>query len=100
MSSYKSCKIKRGNEILRSQTLYNCPVCGFPGLMEPAYDEHGYSSFDICPCCGIEFGYHDFTRTHAELRKEWIEKGCPWTSTIEDPPLGWNAAEQLTALSD
>jgi hypothetical protein len=72
-----------------------CPVCGYPDLFEPAYDEHGYSSFEICPCCGIEFGYHDHTLTHRELRRRWIEAGMRCWSTSRLPPEGWNPIEQL-----
>jgi hypothetical protein len=40
-------------------TFFSCPICGYDRLDEPPYDENGNSSFDICPCCGIEFGYED-----------------------------------------
>ena len=36
-----------------------CPVCGYGELHEPAYDRFGCASFEICPCCGIEFGLED-----------------------------------------
>ena len=40
---------------------YICPVCGYAYLEEPPRDEKGRPSFDICDCCGIEFGYEDCT---------------------------------------
>jgi len=72
-----------------------CPVCGFPELSEPPYDEHGCASFGICPCCGTEFGYDDATRPHAELRKSWLAVGTPWRSKTTNPPIDWNAQQQL-----
>lgn len=67
---------------------YPCPVCGFQ-MDYPAKDYH------ICPCCGNEFGYNDFSRSHAELRKDWIEAGMPWFSDSNNQPEGWNPTEQL-----
>jgi hypothetical protein len=74
-----------------------CPVCGYDGLEEPAYDEAGCASFEICPCCGIEFGYDDAQKTHNELRNLWLGSGCPWHSLENRPPAGWNAEQQLRA---
>ena len=39
---------------------YICPVCGYDRLEEPVYDEIGEPSFEICSCCGVEFGFDDF----------------------------------------
>ena len=36
-----------------------CPVCGFVGLAVSPYNEAGGGSFEICPCCGFEFGFDD-----------------------------------------
>jgi hypothetical protein len=72
---------------------FTCLVCGFPELEEPPYDETGTATFEICPCCGIEFGYQDAKRSHAELREEWIKAGMKWW--YQDPPPGWDAKAQL-----
>jgi predicted RNA-binding Zn-ribbon protein involved in translation (DUF1610 family) len=78
-----------------SSDTYTCPVCGFPGLSELPYDAQKCASFEICPSCGTEFGYDDATRSHADLRKMWISAGMPWRSTVIQPPLDWDAEEQL-----
>jgi predicted RNA-binding Zn-ribbon protein involved in translation (DUF1610 family) len=44
---------------MHNNNMYTCPVCGFQGLSEPAYDEHYCTFFEICPSCGTEFGYDD-----------------------------------------
>ena len=72
---------------------YTCPVCGFPGLYEAAYDKAGASSFEICPCCGIEFGYEDARRSHEELRQKWIAEGMKWH--FGSVPSNWNPITQL-----
>ncbi len=48
---------------------YTCPVCGYACLPSPATD------YTICPSCGTEFGYTDFTAGHAQLRAAWIAAG-------------------------
>ncbi|WP_243291477.1 hypothetical protein [Bacillus sp. FJAT-47783] len=66
---------------------YMCPVCGFKGLFEPAYDKDGYGSFEICVCYGFEFGYDDYVEmedgdlmpvkeTHRIYRDKWIKDGA------------------------
>ncbi len=71
--------------------LYPCLICGFKGLeTSPVYNGEYQKTFDICPCCGFEFGYsedHDvslgFIVTPDHLieaafqlyRKQWIEGG-------------------------
>lgn len=74
-----------------------CPVCGFPDLTEPPYDQHGCASFDICPCCGTEFGYTDARKSHDQLRDEWLAAGAHWHSRAVQQPPGWNALNQLRA---
>lgn len=68
---------------------YRCPVCGYPGLERPPAD------YEICPCCGTEFDYHDALRSHQSLRQEWIRGGLGWHSRVDSPPAGWNAYMQL-----
>jgi predicted RNA-binding Zn-ribbon protein involved in translation (DUF1610 family) len=75
--------------------IFTCPVCGYNGLLEPAYDEHGCSSFEICPSCGTEFGNDDAKRTHKELRNLWLSAGAPWKSKTVKAPVGWTALGQL-----
>ena len=80
---------------------YTCPVCGWPELSEPPYDEFGSASFEICPCCGVEFGYDDEVKgeTHQQARARWIADGMKWWSTSRPAPEGWNASLQLARIS-
>ncbi|WP_243290957.1 hypothetical protein [Bacillus sp. FJAT-47783] len=70
---------------------YICPVCGYDGLDEAPYGKNFNPSYDICVCCGFEYGYsedHDvdlgYIVTPNEMkkaafqlyRKKWIEDGA------------------------
>lgn len=74
-----------------------CPICFYDGLFEPPYNSHGYGSYEICPCCGFEFGYDDYPNKEEQImkwRKKWIADGYPWFSP-EDKPVDWNLPEQF-----
>ncbi|MGL4874385.1 MAG: hypothetical protein ACRC30_07010 [Clostridium sp.] len=74
---------------------YVCPICGYPNLDESPRNEKGMPSFDICDCCGIEFGYEDCTEESAiEYRKRWIDSGGEWFSK-ELKPSNWDIENQL-----
>jgi len=51
------------------------------------------ADYNICPCCGTEFGGDDESMSHAELRNQWIAGGARWF--YRQPPVGWNGWEQL-----
>jgi hypothetical protein len=68
---------------------YTCPVCCYPDLRNPPID------FTICPSCGTEFSYDDATKSHTELRNEWVESGARWYSNVIARPLGWDPMFQL-----
>jgi hypothetical protein len=80
---------------------YNCPACGFPLGFEPWSGES--PSDEICPCCGIQFGYNDAafgnpqrrSELHENWRKQWTAKGMPWSSVGQPAPKSWNPAQQL-----
>ena len=37
-----------------------CPVCGYDGLDEPAFNERDAGSDEICLCRGFQLGRDDF----------------------------------------
>ena len=64
-----------------------CPVCAYPDMPYPPRD------YNICPCCGTEFGNDDAIRSHEELRAAWVGQGATWFFGAE--PEFWNPWTQL-----
>jgi hypothetical protein len=77
---------------------HTCPVCGWPKLHEPPRHETGGASFEICPCCGFEFGFDDDDQglTYEQARARWIAGGMRWWSRARPAPFDWNAERQLS----
>ena len=76
---------------------YTCPVCGFDGLSEPAYNADG-GSYEICYSCGFEYGFtdDDLGFDHHTWRTQWIRLGMIWNSNGMQPqPPNWNPRRQL-----
>lgn len=72
--------------------IYYCPVCGY-GPFSQAYGSVSEirRSYEICDCCGCEYGYSD---NLAHLEK-WISEGCPW-SVAKARPDDWSLDQQLS----
>jgi hypothetical protein len=70
---------------------YTCPICFYDNLPRPPV------AFTICPSCGTEFGYEDATRSHADLRQQWVVRGLHWFSQGTPHPDNWNPWVQLMA---
>lgn len=85
---------------------YMCPACGYDRLEEPPWRD-GSGSLEICPSCGIQFGYTDAAggdlearkELHAAWRKRWRAAGMIWSSPGEPPPAGWDPEAQLRRVS-
>lgn len=74
-----------------------CPVCGYPGLFEPARASDGGGSYEYCSSCGFQFGVTDDDRgfSDAVWRSLWIADGMKWWDLDEPAPPGWNPRAQL-----
>lgn len=72
---------------------YQCKVCAYSQMPHPPRD------YNICPCCGTEYGLDDAFESHGELRDEWLLAGGPWFSQVEPylQPANWNPWNQLDA---
>lgn len=78
---------------------YECPVCGYDKLKNPIYDEQGNGTYEICVCCGFEFGNDDFPNkeeAYVSWRNRWKENGCKWFSTYTKPDKNWNPKIQIS----
>jgi hypothetical protein len=86
------------------ETLYQCPVCGYPGLVLPVFEQllHGpFPSFETCPSCGFEFGFDDGVkgRSYADHRDKWVAGGMLWwAARSEPPPRNWDPRAQIGML--
>lgn len=73
-----------------------CPACGYPlGNYNPWGDDGKTPTFDICPCCGVEWGNEDYTtESRTEYRNKWLADGAKWFEP-QKKPVNWNLEEQL-----
>jgi len=67
--------------------MFTCPVCFYGNMPDAA------EPYNICPCCGTEFGNDDEDRTHVQLREYWISSGAKWF--FQEAPETWNPWFQL-----
>jgi hypothetical protein len=57
-------------------------------------------TYEICPCCGVEFGYEDSTiQSTQAFRKVWIEDGLKWFSAREKPE-NWSPEQQMADIPE
>lgn len=81
-----------------------CPVCGYT-LAESAWAEGVGGSFEICPSCGVQFGYADAAggdpdrrvALWREWREAWVADGMPWRG-VGKPPEDFDPDTQLARL--
>jgi hypothetical protein len=76
---------------MTSKIVAHCPICNCELSFMPWEGDAG--SQEICPCCGIQFGYEDAAGGDKSLRHkiyekwnaEWIKNGSPkhWNPTKE-----------------
>ena len=83
-----------------------CLVCGLDFRNCPDYLPEDWpwgadgmtSSFEYCPCCGVQFGYQDSLLTGVRrCRLQWQEQGMPWSEPGEKPPE-WQPVTQMAAI--
>nr|WP_314499692.1 hypothetical protein [uncultured Chryseobacterium sp.] len=74
---------------------HNCRVCGLY-IDDAPWGENGdCPTYEICPCCGVEFGYEDYTIESTKMyREKWLEKGAKWFDKSEKPEV-WDRIKQF-----
>lgn len=77
-----------------------CPICGCDELKEPAWLGDGFgASFEICPCCGTEFGYQDCKPEGKKKQYEqWMARKYEWHFP-QDKPKDWDLDKQLKNIN-
>ena len=79
---------------------FKCRVCGLDQSPDLPWGENGdHASFNICSCCGVEFGYEDDSPENCRsVRRNWVEvRRCAWFSP-KDRPLDWDMPGQLRSI--
>jgi hypothetical protein len=76
-------------------------VCGYELGFAPWVGDS--PSDEICPSCGIQFGYDDAAGgsranravVYQEWRRRWVRDGCPWFSIAIQSPTDWDPRAQM-----
>lgn len=77
-----------------------CRICGLYSEDKPWGEDGHCPTYDICPCCGCEFGYEDCTFESAiNYRKQWIENGVKWFD-LKYKPEDWDLEKQMQNIPD
>ncbi|MRX33220.1 hypothetical protein GJR93_09365 [Aminobacter sp. MDW-2] len=81
--------------------IYLCRVCGFDNYPDAPWGADGHMpSNEICPCCGVEFGYDDDGGPDflSRRRKHWVVANeCRWAMP-KLKPAQWSAKNQLLSV--
>ena len=88
--------VKTGDTTMNNVSNQSCPVCGLNGFQP--FDELGFPTYDICPCCSFEAGNeYDHRTTEVDfirLRRIWInEMKAEWWK--KPAPKNWSFEGQL-----
>ncbi|HEV8103263.1 MAG TPA: hypothetical protein VGP69_05950 [Gaiellaceae bacterium] len=84
---------------------WHCRVCGLEYSAEEPEDlpwglDECCPDYTFCDCCGVEFGYQDFTPFGARrFRSSWLEDGARWDQP-DQMPDGWNIEVQLMGVPE
>ncbi|GAA1456588.1 hypothetical protein GCM10009619_06140 [Williamsia maris] len=80
---------------MRNDGTRYCRVCGFEPA-DPPWGLDGLSpTYEICPCCGVEYGNEDYTEAAASnYRDQWLANGAKW-SDPRTPSDGLSAIARL-----
>jgi len=74
---------------------HECRVCGYQNNDYPWGEDGKSPSYQICPCCGVQYGVKDITPEEIQNeRKLWVKNKYKWfDSNLK--PSGWSSEEQL-----
>lgn len=83
-----------------SPNTHECRVCGCYSKDFPWGEDGKNPSYQICPCCGVQFGKEDLTlESIKEYRDKWRSKGGEWFAKNEKPS-GWDIEQQMKHIPD
>jgi len=83
-----------------SDNNFHCRVCGYLPEMPPWGGDGQSPTYEICPCCGVEYGYEDSTVSSVKkYRDEWADAGYKWQD-VNAKPKFWNLEDQLKRIPE
>jgi hypothetical protein len=75
--------------------VHNCRICGLYFDHFPWGENGDCPTYEICPCCNVEFGYEDYSlESIRKYRSNWLKSGANWFDKKRKPDE-WNLEEQL-----
>lgn len=83
---------------MENEESLHCRVCGLRQLEPLRGDDGNCPNYEICDCCGVEFGHGDETFVAAKrYRETWLAGGAVWFRPKEKP-LDWQLESQLEQI--
>lgn len=74
---------------------HHCRVCGLYIESAPWGEDGETPTYEICPCCGVEFGNEDYTlQSVRNYRTKWLENSAKWFEPRQKPNY-WDLEEQM-----
>lgn len=74
---------------------HNCRICGYSNEDFPWGEDGKSPTFQICPCCGVQFGVGDITSADIQqYRTEWAKHNYKWFEP-DKKPSDWSLEEQM-----
>lgn len=79
---------------------YYCKVCGLRQADPPWGEKGDTPNYEICSCCGVEFGNEDYSKeSTVAYREKWIKGGAKWFEESQKPN-DWDLNKQLSEIPD
>jgi len=75
--------------------MHECRVCGYYSKDYPWGEDGKSPTYQLCPCCGVQYGVKDITPEEIQNERElWIKNKYKWfDSNLK--PANWSSEEQL-----
>jgi len=88
-------RIEEREKYYSSPNTHECRVCGYYSEDFPWGEDGKNPSYQICPCCGVQFGKEDCTLESIKAyRATWKNNGGKWFMKNEKP-ADWDIEQQM-----
>lgn len=85
---------------MQNNEFYVCRVCGSEQLEPPWGEDVQTPNYDICDCCGVEFGYEDMSmESIKDYRQKWVKNGANWFRK-KNKPEDWSLENQFQNIPE